>query len=488
MDDIQWNPPKPTPFPSGKRELLFALAMAFTGLLTANAVICGGFQLGFAAGVVLSLVFSVVYLLRSGKKPDRYSLAVLALCAVIALGFGRSDDGFVKFILFVFLFFGINLGLSLLSGNHRYAAHRFQTLGDSFSTFFGTGMGCLSPSVQGLYIACRKGRMSRNLGAVLLGIGIAVPVLLIVVPLLISADAAFDGLVALLPKFDFPEFLGTLVFGAGLSAVLYTRGTGLIHLPKAESPAGKTARGLSVLTVNTVLGMVCAVYAAYLLSQLAYLSGGFSGLLPAEYTLAQYARRGFFEMALLCGINLAVIALSMAAVKKEGQRPLSLRLLCLFIGVVSLFLVATASAKMLLYIGSYGLTRLRLLTQIIMLFFAITTGIVMVWLFVPRLPYMKVVILTALIMGALVIWLDVDTMVARYNVDAYLTGRLDSIDLFYLRNLGNGAVPQLARLSQEAPSAEIAREAKACLSEIPVPEMDLRSWNWASAAAKKYLP
>ena len=76
-----------------------------------------------------------------------------------------------------------------------------------------------------------------------------------------------------------------------------------------------------------------------------------------------------------------------------------------------------------------GLTRLRLLTEVIMVFLAITTVLVAVWLFVPKMPYMKVVLLTALIIGAVVLWADVDTVVARYNVQAYQTKKLETVDV-----------------------------------------------------------
>ncbi len=73
--------------------------------------------------------------------------------------------------------------------------------------------------------------------------------------------------------------------------------------------------------MNILLGTVCLIYAVYLLSQLAYLGGGFAGILPDGYTLAEYARRGFFEMAWLSFINLGLMCLAMGLVEKEGRCP-----------------------------------------------------------------------------------------------------------------------------------------------------------------------
>ena len=203
------------------------------------------------------------------------------------------------------------------------------------------------------------------------------------------------------------------------------------------------------------------------------------------YTLAEYARRGFFEIAWLCGINLTIIALSLALNRQKDAR--STKFLCLFIALMTEFLVTTASAKMFLYIGSYGLTRLRVLTQVILLFLALTTGLVAVRLFVPKLPYMKTVILAGLLLGFLVGWMNVNSFVARYNVDAYLSGNLETVDVSYLDRLGSSAVPHIYRLYQEAEDPEVAQMAADILDNCYLHYLDFRDWNCADHISDQYL-
>ena len=52
-----------------------------------------------------------------------------------------------------------------------------------------------------------------------------------------------------------------------------------------------------------------------------------------------------------------------------------------------------------------------------------------------------------LAMGAAVLWADVDTQVAKYNVDHYLSGDLATVDMEHLTSLGPGAVPYLEKLA-----------------------------------------
>lgn len=490
MNTPYYEPPEPPkPLITERKELIFAALIALASLIAVNFTLYGGFNLGFAVAAVLCICLTSGYMLLSRHRPKGYALTVLSLCAVIAAGFGRSDDLFVKLIMLLFLFFGITLGLSLLSGKNRFSPGSIRSLGDGFTTFFSFGLGKLEPAFRGLAQAFRySGKTSRGLGAIALGICIVFPILLLVVPLLIRADAAFDGLVMLLPDLDLREIIVTLFVGAFLFCVLYALCVGLVRSEPPEEYTPDPEKGLSSLTVGTVLGAVCFVYLLYLVSQLAYLGGGFSGLLPAQFTLAEYARRGFFEMTALCAINLGIITLCLCVQKKKDPAPLTLRLMCLFIGLVTLFLVASASAKMFLYIESYGLTRLRLLTQIIMLFLALSTSVVMVWLFVPRLPYMKVIILLALVIGAVVIWTDVDSTVARCNVDAYLCDQLKHIDVFHLSTLGSGAAEHIARLAEEAEDPAVVQAAKQALSQYTLETGDLRSWNWSAAYAQQFIP
>jgi hypothetical protein len=117
-----------------------------------------------------------------------------------------------------------------------------------------------------------------------------------------------------------------------------------------------------------------------------------------------------------------------------------------------------------------------------MVFLGIATVVVCVWLFVPKLPYMKVILLTALIMGALVIWIDVDSLVASYNVSAYLSGALRTVDVGYLGSLSDGAIPQLARL-QGCDDPGMWRVVQWIINDRQPGWQDFRDWNFASQQA-----
>ena len=479
MDSNQQMPWDPI-YPAERKETRFGIAIALCSLALANFFIFGGPNLGFAVATVVCLAISVAYLLSCGHKLRGYPAALLGLCVVIVSGFARSDDSFVKFVMVCFLLTAVNLSFAILAGQNRRDPVGVTSLLDAPRVLFSLGFGKLPPALRGLRTAAKNGgAASKKTGAVLLGLVIAVPILAVMVLLLISADAAFAGLMEQLPEFDFGELLVTVLLGGGMGCVLFTRAVALRHEICAPLPE-RQRKGLHPLTVNTVLIGVCCVYVVYLLSQLAYFVGGFAGILPQGYTMAQYARRGFFEMGWLCAINLSIIALAVASVRNAGKTPLLSRILCLFIGIVTLFFVVTASAKMAMYIGSYGLTRLRVLTEVIMVFLGLATATVCVWLFAPKMPYMKVIVILALVLGAAVIWADVDTIVAAYNVSAYQSGSLKTVDVGYLTTLSSGAVPYIAKLAEDGNAAAQQFMDTASGSDYwNGAYHDLRSWNLA---------
>lgn len=494
-----WVPPGPAApirrnedhfcFPNGRKELFFALFALITSLLVCNFTLFGGFNLGFGIAVAGYILCGTIYLMTSGYRPTLYSTALLLLSIVIAAGFGRSDDGGMKFFMLLLLFVSVNLGMCITAEQNIYRPGSIRTIGDLFRTIFPMCFGQIGRAIGGLFGGMKgKGSLGKKIGAMLLGILITVPLLGIVMSLLVEADAAFEAMMEILPDINFGEAVITVLMGVGIFIFMYSRCTALVHRPKAAFSSDITTKGINKWTVNTVLTGVCLVYLLYLVSQLAYFISGFSGIVPRGYTLAEYARRGFFEMTWLCVINLSIIIVTSLVIRKSGNRvPLGTRFLCLFIGLVTLFMVAVASAKMWIYIGGYGLTRARVLTQLIIVFFGIAAISVSISQFTKKPRYMQVLIITALLLGGAAFWADVDTVVATYNVNAYLEGDLETVDVEYLSELTSGAIPQIARLAEESEDPDVVMDAVRVLQDSYASWDDFRDWNYARGQASECL-
>jgi hypothetical protein len=142
---------------------------------------------------------------------------------------------------------------------------------------------------------------------------------------------------------------------------------------------------------------------------------------------------------------------------------------------------------MFLYIGSYGLTWSRVTTEVFMLWLALTTVLVAIRLFLPKFGYMKAVVLTAMVLGTLVFWVDVESLVVNYNVNAYRSGKLETVDVNYLNDMGAAAIPRLLELTEDE-NPEVAKQARDILDRRNnyVVE-DFRDWNFTKVKADTLL-
>ena len=467
-------------------EFAFGGAILLLSVLMCNFVFFGGFHLAFGIIAAGAIGCSWLYLKKSGHRFGWYEKALLILSLVICGGFGRSNDAAMTFFMLLFLFVAVNLALCIAAGQNRRDPQGAMSLLDAPRAFYRMGFGNLGAAGRGVKEGVKRGGEStRRVGAVGTGLLVSIPILAIMILLLMDADAAFEGLMDLLPEFELREYLHSAFWGLGLAWILYSRG---ISLANSDRPpeAKHTTRGINALTVNTVLIMVCLVYVVYLFSQLAYFSGGLAGILPEEFTMAEYARRGFFEMSWLSTINLSLICLSIWLIREE-KLPRLTKIAGTFIAAITLFFIITASAKMFLYIGSYGLTWSRVVTEVFMLWLALTTVLVAIRLFLPKFGYMKAVVLTAMVLGTLTFWVDVETLVANYNMNAYRSGKLETVDVAHLDRLGAAAVSHLVELTENE-DPKIAQQARDILDRRNSYEVkDFRQWNYTRARADKLV-
>ena len=476
----------PPGYPVGKQELHFGIVTVLLAVGLWNSILYGGLNLGFSVFSLGLLVCNAGYLRQKGRRFGRYGTALLLLAALITMGFARSSDTVVKAVMLLAVLFAVNLSFCLAANQNRRSSGSFATVFDSPRAMFTFGFGGMGRTLRGLEDARRNaGTAGKQGGAIVLGLVIAVPVLAVMLPLLMRSDAAFEALMDLLPETDWSEPLLSLLAGLGAAWILFSRALGLHNRTREESMLQQPGR-VSPITTGILLCAVGGLYLVYLFSQLAYFWGGLSGILPEGYTLAEYARRGFFEMAWLSAINLTLVLSCSALTARQEKLPGVILTACLFLIGVTLFLIGTASAKMLLYIRSYGLTRLRCLTQTVMVWMGVCAVLVGIRLVKSRFGYMKGVILTALILGCALLWLDVDTQVARYNVRAYQNGMLETVDMTHLSQLGYGAIPYLQELTEED-DPKIADRAVSILYYKDVSRPDLRSWNLSRSRAARIL-
>lgn len=324
---------------------------------------------------------------------------------------------------------------------------------------------------------------------ILLGILLALPMLLVVLCLLESADAAFAGVLDVILRnihFEIGPILKRVIVVVLLFGVLFSYFYGLVT-PKEKQ---EVKQGLSVhldfIIIATIGTMLCLVYVAFYLSQLAYFISAFQGVLPEGFTFAEYARRGFFENLPLTMINLGGILILGSVIKgEEGRKKAYIKCISGFIAVFTLFMSLCACSKMWLYIQTYGLTLLRVYVS----WFLILSSLIVILLFINniwhKLPVVKgtFIIFTVMYLG--LNYSNVDYLVAQQNAALYEKNEVESLSAYY--NLSSSAMGPISDLAQKNEAVLQDDAVKYMIEKVQHTQQyeKWQSWNVADAIAVK---
>ncbi len=449
--------PKTKPsFDLTKGDNAFALCGVLVSVFTSVFGIFGGFSLGYLLSIVFMMALFLCYFAKGGKArffPIFCGVLALANSAVFICTSNASVRFFgviVSFLLALVCYDG------LVGGEAKGNRQTLRVFSRAVMT-----MGNVGRAIKSLFVGDGKRKTAGN---VVIGLLCAIPVLVVVVPLLMSDDA-FYGMV----RNVFGDMTTTafkLVFGLVLSMFVISYGFSLKAGQVREAKPGKFS-GIENAYIISFLSAISVCYLLYLFSQLAYFFSAFRGFLPdGEITYAQYARKGFFEMCMIAIINLGIVFLSLLLSKKRnGKACHGVKALATFIAAFTLIIIATAISKMVLYIDVYGMTVLRLTTSAFMLFLSVVFISVILRIYITKINVVKTALVAA---GCIVLALgtaNVNAICARYNYQSYMTGRLKTIDVDALYYLGDEGIPYIAKLVADD-DAEIAKQAESYLTDV----------------------
>lgn len=199
-------------------------------------------------------------------------------------------------------------------------------------------------------------KKSATAGYIWLGTGIAFILLLVIIPLLVSADAVFKNMFTSgynfmhLPKYWFKIIIFGIFGWLASYGVFSYMVSDFIHQDVKE------AKRFNALIAISITSPITVVYLLFSVIQISYLFiGGFT--LPEGYTYAKYAREGFFQLLVVCIINIIIL---MVCLKIFDDNKILKAILTLF-SLCTGIMIASSAMRMILYIETYELTMLRVM-------------------------------------------------------------------------------------------------------------------------------
>lgn len=212
----------------------------------------------------------------------------------------------------------------------------------------------------------------------------------------------------------------------------------------------KSIQKAHVITTLTAVLPIIFIYVIFFISQWGYYMSAFSGKLPEGLSYAEYAREGFFQLCMVSFINMIIIVFVQLFMNVEKPVVAKIKVgIVITYAICTLILIATAISKMSLYIESYGLTQKRVYSSWLMIVLALLFVVAVAKQFVKKLNAVALSCAVVVVMFAGLSLSNVDGLIARYNVDRYLEGSLETVDVWAMRDLGDAAVSEMVYLYNE---------------------------------------
>lgn len=462
----------------------------------------GGVGLSFPLFVALCIA-ALPLTARLTKRPintrNAWPLAAaLFFAAWVAI---RASEGLTALNILMALTMG-GLALAFMPmkqalDKSTFAEHAVGTL----SAYLATGIGALNelPLAWG-YVRHNGLGDRRALVAVLRGLALTLPILLIFAVLLSSADAVFNSYTSELLSFEGFErvadqtvsalilgwlALGGLAYGlnpykgmtvekaptsptskhrkngtldaADLKTLLSDGEVADAPMPEMTPPNAVDAEAvkrkrapflLGVIESGMMLGGLIGLFGAFVFIQFNYFFGGAANVLRGGFTYSDYARRGFFELLAVSIMTLGLLLLLdwvtilTSKTSKQVFRGLAL-------GVVALMgvMIFAASQRMELYETAYGFTHMRVLPHLfIWAIGALFIAFVLQLFRVREQVFSLGLLLTAIGYLTVLNVMNLDLYIANRNIERFING--ESLDFCYLRSLSVDALPALVALGE----------------------------------------
>ena len=369
---------------------------------------------------------------------------------------------------------------------------------------------------------------TKHLIAVLRGLVIVAPLLLVFGALFMAADAVFQGIIEQTFHID-PGILITHVFLIGFlswTVAGYLRGSllstfaseksaeikvqtlSITEKPEDEKDSAAVSEQtkttdwrnfdnsvmpklftLGAIEASIVLGLINLLFLGFVIVQIPYLFGGMELVQTTpDFKLADYARRGFGELVIVAALVLPILLLSHWLLRKDApvNEKIYRALAGIQIGLLFVIMIS-ATQRLLLLTGNlgYGLTTVRLYPMVFMVWLAL----VFVWFGLTvlrgaRQRFAWGALWSAFfIVGTLHVF-NPDDFIVRTNVQLMQEGR--AFDSRYAANLSDDAIPTLL---ENLPTMNFEDQCAikwklASRFEEAKTENDFRTWNLARFAAR----
>ena len=325
----------------------------------------------------------------------------------------------------------------------------------------------------------------------------AIPVILIVFVLLMSADSVFanifEGILGEFQNIFMAENFVMFCLRICIILIFFFIFSGFfVNLLKKDTMFNSESEEKIIeihvekMTIDMILTILNIFYFIFSIIQFTSL---FSKIDTNDFNYAIYARQGFFQLMIISLINIVMMILAKVNKEKTNSYTKGMAILTLLFTIVILL---SAFFRMNLYEKAYGYTYLRLFVYYILATEFILVLPIGLWILDKKIDILKWTIGIVTIMYVILNFSNIESTIVERNVDRYFENQDENeIDLEYLFNhTGTDAIGQMKRLLNAKDETVVKRVKEYLLQEKEDLQDTETSWqetNLSEIKAKEEL-
>lgn len=336
----------------------------------------------------------------------------------------------------------------------------------------------------------RKTEKNSNIGKAII---ITLPIVIIIISLLASADDVFGSIflngIANIFEVIFAFDLTTVIFKVVVIICLFIYFSSFFnHIVFEYEPKDEEFEKFQIKDITTTKMLLTALNVVYILFCFIQIKALFLGKGDVS-NYSQYARKGFFQLMFVSFINLVVILLA-----KKCEKNKYVNSMCLLMIACTFIILLSSAYRMFLYEDAYGYTRLRLLVYVALLTEAILLVPTIAYVIDKKINLPKVYLSIVIVMYVGINIANIDNIITKSNVDRYF--EIGVFDVEYLKKETEcDAVKELIRIKDsEAKTPEqqdvkdrVTKYLAELYDDLITEEMDFRDFNISKIVARKNI-
>lgn len=439
--DLQKHWEEQRPVFDGK-DLIFSLvsiAVAYTAV-QGIAQDRGGF---WTTALSLAFVGSIaIYASVRETKLSKFHYGYMAYIFLLSLSFSLFENKILMGTNALLLFFSCMYWVLVIAGTRKGDQLSSYVLFDFIAGFL---VRPFKNVAAGLSIYRLVGKEHKNLKLVVLGVVLSLPVAVVVISLLSSADSMFERFMHSIVDFisvGFMEQFMLLLVAVPLGMYLFLCVYRNLEKLPVRPHAVPSVKGPDVLFL-TVLFIFISIYllffAAAIMGYIEFRNG------VTTFTLSAYAREGFFQLLAVSLINVGMFSF----IKLFSHSSKGIKISLSMIGIETLALIVLGFAKMQVYIQAFGLTPLRFNTSWFMVVLAVCVCVFIASLW-RSFKYLRAIVLIVSMSVLFMSYRNTGNEIVSYNYERYQQGELSELDISIFYMVGVEGVPTAVQAYEKA--------------------------------------